>query len=385
MDILEDLTSNEKVLALRAAAMHVPFAGTFELTPSCNMNCRMCYIRHSRQQTDRQGGVLPASSWIRIASEARELGTLYLLLTGGEPMLYPGFDELYTWLGTSGIMVMLNTNGTMMTEAKADLIRKYPPVKVNISLYGASEETYRKVCGYSGGFDRVIMGIRMLKERNIPVKLNCSLTALNYQDLAAMHGIADELDVPFQVTGYMFPPVRREGADLVEFTRFTPEKAAEAMIVNARISLHDEDKFRLWVNRHLMEYEAYNANPTLINNYGFSCFASKNNFWINWKGQMLPCGMMPEAGRDVLERGFAACWNDIGEAGKKIRNPDKCCRCDMRSLCMVCTAACIAETGCSDQAPDYLCEMTESLLQMLQQEKASFDTACKDTDSGIMS
>lgn len=47
MEVVEELKSSEKMLALRAAAMHVPFAGTFELTPVCNMNCRMCYIHTS--------------------------------------------------------------------------------------------------------------------------------------------------------------------------------------------------------------------------------------------------------------------------------------------------------------------------------------------------
>ena len=187
MEIIEELKSNEKMLALRAAAMHVPFAGTFELTPICNMNCRMCYIRTSFQEMEKQGTMLTAEEWIQIASEARNMGLLYLLLTGGEPLLYPEFDKLYSWLGESGIVVMLNANGTLLTEERADLL---------------------------------------LKERNIPVKLNCSLTPLNFHDLKEMHRIADELGVPFQVTPYMFPPVRKNDIEITDFTRFDPEIAA---------------------------------------------------------------------------------------------------------------------------------------------------------------
>ena len=76
MEIIEELKSNEKMLALRAAAMHVPFAGTFELTPICNMNCRMCYIRTSFQEMEKQGTMLTAEEWIQIASEARDMGLL---------------------------------------------------------------------------------------------------------------------------------------------------------------------------------------------------------------------------------------------------------------------------------------------------------------------
>ena len=84
MEIVEELNSNEKILALRAAAMHVPLAGTFELIPACNMNCRMCYIRTAQAAMKSQGSMLTAEEWIEIASEARDKGLLYLLLTSFE-------------------------------------------------------------------------------------------------------------------------------------------------------------------------------------------------------------------------------------------------------------------------------------------------------------
>lgn len=368
MEVVEELKSSEKMLALRAAAMHVPFAGTFELTPVCNMNCRMCYIHTSPKTMESQGRILTAEEWIKIASEARDNGLLYLLLTGGEPFLYPEFDKLYAWLGMSGIVVMLNTNGTMLTKERADLLLKYPPRKVNISLYGASERTYEEVCRWGMGFERTLNAVRLLKERDIPVKLNCSLTPLNYRDLEKMHRIADKLDVPFQVTPYMFPPVRKNGIDVADFIRFEPEEAARMVIDNAKISFHDNQLYQEWVDSKLSEYEVYKQNPYMNREYGFTCFASKNNFWITWKGEMLPCGMLNQPGENVLKKGFAESWEKIGELGKHIHNPHKCCACKMRPLCNVCSAASLAETGVVDGSPQYLCRMTEAFLKLLEQE-----------------
>ena len=372
MEIIEELKSNEKMLALRAAAMHVPFAGTFELTPICNMNCRMCYIRTSFQEMEKQGTMLTAEEWIQIASEARDMGLLYLLLTGGEPLLYPEFDKLYSWLGESGIVVMLNTNGTLLTEERADLLLKYPPRKVNISLYGASEKTYQDVCRYSEGFEQTLKAIRLLKERNIPVKLNCSLTPLNFHDLKEMHRIADELDVPFQVTPYMFPPVRKNGIEITDFTRFDPEMAAYMTIENAKLSLHDTTLYQEWVKSKLDIYETYNQKPYMNRERGFSCFASKNNFWITWKGEMLPCGMLNIDGINVPEQGFSNCWEETGKMGQQIHNPKKCCICDLRPLCNICSASSLAETGTWDGSPEYLCRMTQKFLELLKQEKEKF-------------
>ena len=370
MEIVEELNSNEKMLALRAAAMHIPLAGTFELIPACNMNCRMCYIRTEPKVMKSRGSMITAREWIKIASEARKKGLLYLLLTGGEPFLYPEFEQLYAWLGGSGIVVMLNTNGTLLSDERADLLLKYPPRKVNISLYGASEETYGKVCRYPEGFRKTIHAIHLLKERKIPVKLNCSLTPLNSHDLEEMHRIAKRLEVPLQVTPYMFPPVRKSGMDTADFIRFEPEEAAKMVIENAKISLRDSGLCQDWIRSKLDEYEEYKKNPYGNRKCGFSCFASKNNFWINWKGEMLPCGMLNMNGRKVSEYGFSKCWEEIGELGQNIRNPEKCCACDMRSLCNICVAASMAETGFWDKNPEYLCRMTEAFLKQLKQERA---------------
>ena len=368
MEIVKELNSNEKILALRAAAMHVPLTGTLELTPVCNMNCRMCYIRTAPEAMKRQGAMLTAREWIQIASEARDKGMLYLLLTGGEPFLYPEFKELYSWLGENGIVVMLNTNGTLLTEERADLLLKYPPRKVNISLYGASEKTYGEVCRCPEGFQKTLNAVRLLKERKIPVKLNCSLTPLNCRDLEAMHETAARLEVPLQVTPYMFPPVRKQGIDTADFTRFEPEQAAYMVMKNAKITLGSTKLYQEWAASRLDEYEKYKQNPYMNREYGVSCFASKNNFWINWKGEMLPCGMMNLDGMEVLKRGFSECWVKIGEMGQHIHNPEKCRACSMRPLCHVCSASSMAETGAWDKSPEYLCRMTETFLKLLKQE-----------------
>ena len=68
--------------------------------------------------------------------------------------------------------------------------------------------------------------------------------------------------------------------------------------------------------------------------------------------------------------GSAKCWEEIGELGQNIRNPEKCCACDMRPLCNICAAASMAETGFWDKNPEYLCRMTETFLKQLKQERA---------------
>ena len=109
--------------------------------------CRMCYIhKRANDQTAIQGE-LSASDWINYAKEAQKSGMLLLLLTGGEPLLRPDFREIYTACINLGILISINTNGTLIDESMVEFFKKNPPLRVNLTLYGASPEAI----GISGG------------------------------------------------------------------------------------------------------------------------------------------------------------------------------------------------------------------------------------------
>lgn len=110
---------------------------------------------------------------------------LYLLLTGGEPFLWQDFWPLYERLSTMGFLISINSNGTLLDEARVARLAEHPPTRINITLYGAGNETYEALCGRSGMFDRVDRAITLLRQAGILVKLNCSLTPHNACDLSA--------------------------------------------------------------------------------------------------------------------------------------------------------------------------------------------------------
>lgn len=112
-----------------ASRMLVPLSGTFELSPVCNFSCRMCYVRKTAKEVQESPRkILTLDDWRRIAKEAREAGLLYLLLTGGEPFLWPDFWTLYDELIDMGFLISINTNGSLIDdEAIAHLKRRPPP------------------------------------------------------------------------------------------------------------------------------------------------------------------------------------------------------------------------------------------------------------------
>ena len=194
-------------LYAKACQMRVPLNGTFELSPVCNFSCRMCYVRKTQKEVQNSSRkIMTLEDWRRIAREAREAGMLELLLTGGEPLLWPDFWTLYEELIDMGFLVSINTNGSLISEEAVARFRKKPPQRINITLYGAGDSSYRRLCGIDGVYTKVDRAIRDLMDAGITVKLNCSLTPDNAEDIDRIVDYAKERNTVLSVSTYMFPP-----------------------------------------------------------------------------------------------------------------------------------------------------------------------------------
>lgn len=339
----------------KAAAAGMPLSGTFELTPVCNMDCKMCYVRLSRQDQEALGPLANAAQWLELAQEAKNAGMLYLLLTGGEPFLHPQFREILENLHKMGLLITINTNGTLIDEETVNWLKNCPPIRINISLYGASDETYARLCGNPHGFTQTTRGIRLLKEAGISVKLNCSLTPDNAADLPKMVDFAKEHDLILQVATYMFPPIRKDSTMVGKNQRFTPEDAAYYMAYA---------DYLLWGKEYFLAQDASAPLPNDPDDScgrsgdGVRCRAGKCSFWVSWQGHMLPCGMFPPVEYpNVFEMPFESAWAQVKERTEAIRLPGRCADCSAKNHCRACAAMVIAESGSFREVPQYRCDM----------------------------
>ena len=358
----------------KAARAGVPLNGTFELTPCCNMACKMCYVRLTTQQQQAIAPLHTAAEWLELGRVAKEQGMLYLLLTGGEPFLHPEFRQILEGLHRMGLIISINSNGTMITEETIAWLKKCPPVRINITLYGASDATYERLCCNPHGFTQVTKAIRLLTEAGITVKLNCSVTPYNCADLAGIFAYADEHNLRIQATSYMFPPVRRDESMIGQNDRFTP---AQAAYQSARIDslFYGEELFL----KHMEENapmcitgEVGEDCPDLpAEGEGVRCRAGKCSFWVTWEGKMMPCGMFPSSSApNVFTGGFAQTWEQVKALIPAIRLPKACAGCELKDSCRSCAAMVYTETGTFDKVPKYRCDMArEYPLACRQLEK----------------
>lgn len=333
-------------LFAKADKNFIPLSGAFELTSRCPLDCRMCYIHRKENDCEAIKLEKTAAWWLKLAEEAKNAGMLMLLLTGGEPLLRKDFDEIYLGAKKMGLLVSVNTNGLPIDDARVKFFTENPPQKLNISLYGASEETYRELCGNGKAYEKVFTAVRKLKQAGVDVKINYTVTQYNSHDAKKIYDFTKELGIPVQTVTYMFPPVRVNG----EADRLSPEKAAEVQF-DCRMLDWGEDKLR----NHLKAKAniVRKTDGTEHDGEIIPCRAGRSTFWVTWDGKMSPCGMMT---KPMFEIGnFSDAWDKIKNSRSEIILPVKCKTCELRKYCDMCAAVSFAETGGFNGVPEYAC------------------------------
>lgn len=350
-------------LHAKSAAMGKPVSTTFELTPRCNFNCKMCYI-HTADCNCLKNEELTAQQWIDLGRQAKDAGVLFVLLTGGEPLIRSDFREIFTALKNMGLLVSVNTNASLIDDEMFEFFKNDPPERLNISLYGASEETYTNLCG-GAYYNKVLNNIKRLVEAGIKVVLNLSLTPYNEADKEKILEIAEELKLNIRSTPYIYPPVRRQEAVTGENpARFTSAEAARVKTEYDLLRFGKEEflkRAERLKNGSLLDTDTC-CDPS-AEGESMKCRAGKSTCWLNYKGKMSVCGMFGNDGYDTLSDGFLNCWQRVMAERNAIRTPAGCVDCRYRKMCPACASMYKSETGSFDKIPEYICEFSKALLE----------------------
>ena len=365
MDDTREFSTVERMLLASAQKNRVPANGSIELLPLCNMNCDMCYVRLSREEMERQGRLRTAEEWLEIGRQMQAAGVLFLILTGGEPLLYPGFKELYLGLKQLGFILSINTNGTLIDEEWADFFAAHKPRQMNITLYGVSNDTYASLCHYPGGYTKTIRAIRLLRERGIEVRMSATIGKTNRQDLPAILKLGDELNIPVQCDTYLMPGERERALPFDRQARLSPEQAAAARVEFLRWRAGD-DLFRQYVQQSVQRARQAPEGPAEPGR--MTCMAGSCSFTINWQGEMRPCVILTKPAASVFEMGFGRSWKYLVKETEKIFLSPACSVCSVRHLCRTCAASALLEEGRYDAVPRYMCRYAAETLRLLQQE-----------------
>lgn len=345
-----------RYLHAKAAKNGTCASATFEITSRCNFRCKMCYV-HSEDCNKHTEEELTLEQWTNIADQAQEAGVMFVLITGGEPLIRPDFADIYTMVIKKGFVVSINSNLSLVTDEHIELFKKYPPNRINASLYGVSDETYASLCGVPA-YTKVTGVIEKLRNIGVPVKINSSVTPFNCGDFEDILSFCKAKELPVATAPYMFPAARLS----VERDRLSPEDAALYRVIGDYKKLGKDNFLERAekIERGVEYIQSGSCIDPEIKNTGVRCRAGTSSVWIDYKGNMSMCGMIPaDEKNNIPLRGFRECYKDVHAYVKKIVLPQKCTECRFKYLCNICAATCKSETGSFSKAPTYVCRMSE--------------------------
>lgn len=276
----------------KAFADGIPISGTFELTPRCNFNCRMCYVHLKVEDIPKYGQELSASEWLRIASEAKDAGTTWVCVTGGEPLMHPEFPQIWQGLAQMGFFLTLQTNASMITGKMAELLEQYPPRLAKITLYGTTNEVYRAVCGVEDGFDRVNDGIHTLMSMGVPMELVSTVIRQNQDDLQNMAHYAALHRLRWAPTASVKPSLRGRGVEVDAVKAQLPPEQVRA----------NRLKREEWIKEH--PFDPSHGPASYCRDY-------RLGYWITWDGMMRFCSFMNEPNISLRDADFKDAWQSL--------------------------------------------------------------------------
>ncbi|HWY22784.1 MAG TPA: radical SAM protein [Candidatus Acidoferrum sp.] len=333
----------------RQAGQRMPMQVSIEVTRRCPLECQHCYNNLPMGDQNARNREMTTEEHFRMLDELVEMGCFWLLYTGGEIFARKDFLEIYTYAKKKGFLITLFTNGTLINERIADYLVEWPPFAIEITLYGRTKETYEGLTQIPGSYERCLRGIKLLRERSLPLKLKTVATSINKHEIVAMKQFAEEeLKVDFKFDGQINPRIDCSQSPLA--VRLTPEEVVA-------LDFHSLERAGEYCRlaQHELESSLTHAQDDAV----YACGGGVNSFAINAYGEMGICVISQQETFDVRHAGLKPAWeHSLHEVRMRKRTRvTKCIECRIKSLCGMCPANGEMENGDRESPVEFLCNV----------------------------
>jgi radical SAM protein with 4Fe4S-binding SPASM domain len=196
-----------------AAARHRVIKAQLELTYRCNLHCRHCYTDpyNDSAYVPRE---LTLTEIHRLLGEMRELGIVWLNLTGGDIFMRPDFFDIYEAAVGHGFLLQLYTNGTLFTRAIIERLQARPPFSIDISCHSAEESRFDWFTQVPGSYRAFLRGIELLRAGRLPFTLKTKLMNWNVDELDQLRSFTETNGQSFGYTTSLSPRLNGDCSSL---------------------------------------------------------------------------------------------------------------------------------------------------------------------------
>ena len=330
---------------------HTPFNASIELSPRCNFKCIHCYLDDKRTENNE----MSTSQIKTIIDILAEAGMLVLTFTGGEPLLRKDFKEIYLYARKKGMQVELFTNGFLLDKELLEIFRAYPPLELDISLYGSTDEKYEEITGVKGAFTKIKDNIKLFKENGISLSLKSPIMSNLVDDMDGMFLLAKEISVNMRIRFSMIPTVNNDSKTNLQ--------------INAKKAVELYASYSNTYNNDVKILCKSMANANLrLGKTRYACGMGKCSCFIDYQGKIYPCIETRPLGigLNIFDEDFETIWGKIGKYSyEQLQIEDekdyKCLTCKSVSICPSCPAIRERKYGSPLIVKDEDCEYTNEL------------------------
>ncbi len=300
------------------------FTLQWHITQACDLNCKHCYDRSSRSP-------MPLKSALYVLDELEKFCTCNnvrakVTFTGGNPLLYTHFDQLYLETVRRGFPVNILGNPASR-QRLAKLLEVQTPSLYQVSLEGLRE--HNDFVRQPGYFDRVMEFLPLLRELGIPSQVMLTLTRDNMDQVLPLgehlRGMTDlftfnRLSAVGEGAGILMPSYQEYEAFLREYIRATRDNPVLGLKDNLINSIRDE-----------------NGHKPFGGCTGFGCGAGFNFATLLSDGEVHACRKFPSHLGNIFQDGLTGAYES--EAGQRYRAGSAACRgCKLLPACGGCQA-----------------------------------------------
>lgn len=351
----------------RLGEKRIPFSFDFEITARCNHNCRHCYINLPAGDQEARSRELTLPEISAIADQAVGLGAMWVLISGGEPLLREDFPEIYLSLKRKGLLVSVFTNATLLRDEHLELFKKYPPRDIEVTVYGVTPKTYERVTRCPGSYAAFRRGLDMLLNAGIKVRLKAMALRSNVGELGAIATFCRQHTKDY----FRFDPLLhlRFDGDAERNREIITERLAPEEIV--RIEQADEERSQSLKKNceQLIFPEGEHRNCQHL----FHCGAGNSSFTVSYDGYFRLCSSLwhPDCIYDLKKGTLAEAWQRFVPRVRAMTSAapeflEKCRSCPIVNLCLWCPAHAHLESGRLDAWCDYFCQVAHARAENLR-------------------
>ena len=355
---IQDFALWDKLTAKRA-----PLSFDLEITARCNNDCRHCYINRPAGDGEARAAELSVDEILDIARQAANMGTVWCLLTGGEPLLRDDFAEIYLGLKRLGLLLGVFTNACLISQEHVDLLREYPPRDIEVTVYGATRETYEAVTRRTGSYQAFTRGLDLLLASGLKVRLKAMALRSNAHEFDEISTFCRERTTDY----YRFDPLLhlRFDGDPVRNEEIKAERLSPEEIV--AVERADAERFGALQRGCAGGYLIEPGFDHVSCDHLFGCGAGNGSFSVGCDGTFRLCNSLwhPDTVYDLRRGSLREAWEEWVPRVRELRGTDpgfleKCRRCSLINLCLWCPAHAALETGAMDHWVEYFCEVAHA-------------------------